>query len=125
MRGSSSNLIQVEQDIDISYFKRILEDSRRRVEELPFIEQRAMESTSDSNLEGNLFRIASEFHFDYLSINYRWVTVGYRGNPKEWEGIEEYSLSLWVPIWEQRRLVDETRDWVAECRRPKERDLWI
>ena len=53
MRGSSSNLIQVEQDIDISYFKRILEDSRRRVEELPFIEQRAMESTSDSNLEGN------------------------------------------------------------------------
>ena len=53
---SSSNLIQVEQDIDISYFKRILEDSKQRVEELPFIEQRAMMSSSDGNLEGILLQ---------------------------------------------------------------------
>lgn len=52
MKSSSGSLIQVDQDIDTSYFKRILEESRNRVEELPFIEQRAMMSTPDSNLEG-------------------------------------------------------------------------
>ena len=65
MKSSSSNLIQVEQDIDISYFKKILEDSRKRVEELPFIEQRAMETTSDSNLEGIL--ITPKTKLDFIS----------------------------------------------------------
>jgi len=56
-------LISVNTDLDLSYFKRMLEDTKRRLDEVSFIEQRAALVGSMTSLEGNkyilLIKIAS------------------------------------------------------------------
>ena len=39
---SSNTLIQVDSEVDLTYFKKMLEDSKHRLEDLSFIEQRAV-----------------------------------------------------------------------------------
>jgi hypothetical protein len=49
---SAGNLIQVDSEVDHTYFKKILEETKNRIEELSFIEQRTTMVTNETSLEG-------------------------------------------------------------------------
>lgn len=51
------SLIQVDSEVDLSYFKKMLDQSKSRLEELSFIEQRAALVNNDTSLEGTNYLI--------------------------------------------------------------------
>ncbi|CDW88805.1 UNKNOWN [Stylonychia lemnae] len=53
-KTTSASLIQVNNEVDLSYFKRMLEDTKRRLDQLSFIEQRAAMVGSISSLEDEI-----------------------------------------------------------------------
>ncbi len=66
----SQSIIQVDADIDLSYFKNMLSDVKRKVEDQNFIQERAMHSQSEVNIECILitFILLDELELAYDEI---------------------------------------------------------
>jgi hypothetical protein len=55
MKGNS--MIQIDHELDQGYLKNMLEETKRRVDDMGYVERRGMTFSNDTNFEGNYLTI--------------------------------------------------------------------
>eukprot|EP00347_Sterkiella_histriomuscorum_P022697 403337496 len=53
-KGQAGTFLMVDSEVDLTYFKRMLDDTKKRMDDVSFIEKRAVMANSDTSLEDEL-----------------------------------------------------------------------
>ena len=53
-KGQAGTFLMVDSEVDLTYFKKMLDDLKNRLDDVGFIEKRASMASNDTSLEGKL-----------------------------------------------------------------------
>lgn len=108
----ANNLVQVDAEVDLSYFKKILDDTKRRLDEMSFIEQRASMVTNEASLEGTIF-FKHMLYLDEITIVYDEI----KKNEKELKNLLTVSEFLFENSQDLQMRIESEQQNVEDMKR--------